>query len=526
MIDTIFERPLIYDGSGRPPFRTDVGVVGGRIALIADLRGREAFRRIDGRSFSLAPGFIDAHSHSDELWLANPYCDGKIRQGVTTEIGGNCGSSAAPLGGLALERKVEVSKPYGVAVDWRSLDEFFSLIQSNGVALNVASLVGLGTTRLQIAGEDDRRLDGGDLKRQQELVRAAIEQGALGVSSGLAYVPSRYADSNEQASMAAAAREAGGALYAVHLRDEGPGLLDAVGEALSVGRSAEVAIQLSHHKAAGRRNWGKVHQSLAMADEARARGCSVHVDAYPYVASWTELATILPDDVRKGGREATLGRIADPAGAVAAGLKLELERGGTWHEIMITDVGSERNAHLVGQRLDAIARAWKLSPPQAALRLLREERLAVDAAFFNMSEDDVATVLSASFCCIGSDASARAITGVTARGMPHPRAFGTFPRVFGRFVRTRPTLTTQEAVRRMTSLPARIFGIHQRGMIESGFHADLVLFNEATIVDTATYEQPYAYPDGIESVFVNGVAVVEGGKTTRALPGRVLRSGR
>jgi N-acyl-D-amino-acid deacylase len=241
---------------------------------------------------------------------------------------------------------------------------------------------------------------------------------------------------------------------------------------------------------------------------------------------WTDLDTILPDDARDGGREATLERLADPKTATALALRLELERGAEWHDIAISEVGSERNAGLAGMRLDEIAARWRLSPARAAIRLLLEERLEVQAIFFAMNEDDVATVLSADFVSIGSDASARAIDGPTARGVPHPRTFGCFPRVFGRFVRGRHTLELGEAIRRMTSLAAEQFGLQGRGRIELGAYADLVLFDSEQITDTATYDRPFAYPAGIDSVWVNGSAVVRGGNSTGARPGRALRGGR
>jgi len=526
LIGTIFENASIIDGTGRARYATDVALVQDRIVLIGDLSGRDALERIDCTGRILSPGFIDVHSHSDELWLALPRCDGKIAQGVTTEIGGNCGMSAAPLSGVSLQKMQRSAQHYGIEVEWRSFDEFFNLIDRSGVALNVASLAGLGTTRSIIAGESERKLESDETQAQQRLVRTACEQGALGVSSGLIYPPSQYADLEELAALSSAARESGAPMYASHVRNEGDALLEAIDEALQVGTLAEVSVQCSHHKAQGKANWGKVHQSLAMIDRARERGLQVHADVYPYVASWTELATILPDDVRFGGVQATLQRLRDPSAATAIALGLSLRQTGNWHDILITSVGSQRNENLAGMRVDEIATRWGISPQAAAIRLLSEEELEVEAAFFTMSEDDVATVLSAPFMCVGSDASARALTGKTARGVPHPRTFGTFPRVFGRFVRGRGTLDTEGAVKRMTSIPAHSFGLRDRGTIEVGNFADLVVFNEETIADTATYERPYSLPVGIDRVYVNGSAVIADGEFTGALPGRVLRNGK
>ncbi len=525
MISTVLHNATIIDGTGRTPFVTDVGIVGDRIALIGSLEERDAVSRIDCSGLTLAPGFIDVHSHSDELWLALPRCDGKIAQGVTTEIGGNCGMSVAPLRGPALERVKRSARHVDVDVEWRGLDEFFSLVERNGVALNVATLVGLGTTRQAVAGDSERALESAEIAEQQRIVREACEQGAIGVSSGLIYPPSSYANLDELAAMASAARDAGAPLYASHVRSEADELIPAIAEALEVGRRAEVTVQCSHHKASGKNNWGKVHQTLAMIDGARAGGMSAYCDVYPYVASWTELATILPADARFGGIAQTIERLSDPESATAIALYLNLKFDGVWNDVMITEVASDKNAELAGLRMDEIARVWRLSPAQAAIRLLREERLEVGAVFFKMNEDDVASVLSAPFCCIGSDASIRALQGPTARGVPHPRTFGTFPRIFGRFVRQRKTLDMVEAVRRMTSLPAQIFRLRDRGTIERGMFADLVLFNSDTVCDTATYEAPYRFPAGIRDVYVNGTAVMRNGGFTNALTGRVLRNG-
>jgi N-acyl-D-amino-acid deacylase len=326
--------------------------------------------------------------------------------------------------------------------------------------------------------------------------------------------------------MAAAAREGGAARYVSHVRDEGDRLLPAIEEAIAVGRLADVAVQCSHHKAAGKRNWGKVHASLELIDRARSQGQPVAADVYPYVAMWTDLATILPEDTRDGGTAKTLERLWDPPTAAAVALALNLAHGDEWHDMLVTDVATERNAAVAGMRLDDIARMRRRSPALTAIELLREEELQVQAAFFNMSEDDVATVIGTGFVCIGSDASAIADRGVSARGVPHPRTFGCFPRVFGRFVRQRHALDLPEAIRRMTSLPAALFGLAERGTLTPGAYADLVVFDPETIVDTATYERPYQYPRGISHVFVNGVAVVRDGEPTNRRPGRVLRGGR
>jgi len=527
MIRTLILGATVYDGEHPLPQPVDLAIVADRVALIGSLAEREAHERIDGTGLALAPGFIDGHSHSDELWLADGRCLGKIAQGVTTEIGGNCGSSPAPLLGEAVARARELAALVGVDAGWRDLDEFYGAVERGGVALNVATLVGLGTIRRCVRCDAAGRLEPEELRRATDLVRAAIEMGALGVSSGLEYVPSKFADITELVALARASAAAGGRRYATHLRSEGDELLEAVDEALEIGRAADVAVRLSHHKAAGRKNWGKVDRSLDRIARARARGEAVDADAYPYVALQTDLETLLPADAREGDRAEILARLADPETVAALALRLKLDRTDLeWSQIVIASVGSERNAELAGLRLDAIAERWRVSPPRAALRLLLEERLVVEALVFAMAENDVATVLSADFVSVASDAAARAIDGPTARGVPHPRTFGTFPRIFGRFVRGRRVLELGEAIRRMTSLPANAFGLVDRGRIAVGAYADLVLFDPATIVDTATYDRPFAYPLGIAGVWVNGTRVMRDGMATGVRPGRVLRAGR
>jgi N-acyl-D-amino-acid deacylase len=525
VISTVLHNATIIDGTGQLPYTTDVAIVDDRIALLGDLAERDALLRIDCTGKTLAPGFIDVHSHSDELWLALPRCDGKIFQGVTTEIGGNCGASVAPLHGAALDRMRRGAQHVGLDVQWRSLDEFFTIVEQNGVALNVATLVGLGTTRTAVAGDSERPLEHDELLAQAQIVRDACEQGAIGVSSGLIYPPSMYADVRELIAMATAARHAGAPRYVSHVRDEGDGVVEAIEEALTVATRAEVIAQCSHHKASGKQNWGKVNKTLTLIDGARSRGLEAYCDVYPYIASWTDLATILPPQARFGGLQATLERLADDQQGAAIALYLNMKQGKAWHDILITEVASEKNAHIAGMRLDEIAHSRRIPPAQCAIKLLLEEQLDIGAVFFKMNEDDVATVLSADFCCIGSDASIRALDGPTARGVPHPRTFGTFPRVFRRFVHQRGTLELAEAVRRMTSLPASIFGLRDRGTIGIGKFADITVFDANAIRDTATYEQPYSFPEGIEHVFVNGRPVLLHGSFTNERPGRVLRHG-
>jgi N-acyl-D-aspartate/D-glutamate deacylase len=527
MLDVMLNGGLIVDGSGEAPFVTDIALVGDRVVRIGDCAGTEALLQLDCRGLAVAPGFIDMHSHSDEVLLVLPSAESKVRQGITTEVGGNCGFSPAPLLGGALdEKRDEMRRLYGGEPEWTDFDGFFRALEQSPPALNFCCLAGLGTIRSALGCLGPHPLRDDDLMRAQALVRQACEQGAIGVSSGLIYPPGRSADTDELVALASSAAAAGSPLYASHIRSEGDGLIEAVDEALDVGRRSECAVQLSHHKASRRRNWGKVHDTLARIDRARDSGLDVVVDQYPYKASSTGLDVILPGDVNVGTRAEVAARLADPRYAALVAARVELDYGGRWHEVLVASVGSHKNRHYEGQTLADIAASMGRTPVDAALRLLVDEKLDVAAIYFTMCEDDVRTVLSYRHTCIGTDASARATGGPTAIGKPHPRTFGTFPRIFKRYVRDTKLLTLAEAVRRATSLPASRLGLRDRGAIAVGSFADVVVFDAERIADTATYAQPYCYPQGIVHVFVNGVAAVRDGAMTVGRPGRVLRKGR
>jgi N-acyl-D-amino-acid deacylase len=527
VIDIVLEGGLILDGNGTPGFKTDIAVNDGRVIRIADCSQMNAAQRIDVRGLAVAPGFIDIHGHSDEILLANPLAESKIRQGVTTELGGNCGASPGPLTPPESEERHERLKThYDIETTWLDLGGFFDALEKSPPSLNFCCLVGLGETRRAAGGISPAPLDKEGLARECALVRAACEQGAIGVSSGLIYPPGSFADAQELATVAAAARVAGSPLYASHIRSEGDELIEAVEEALEIGRRADVAVQLSHHKASGERNWGKVHDTLALVDRARASGLDVVLDQYPYKASSTSLDVILPKDVNIGGRAVVTARLEDPKYAALTAARVELAYGDRWSGVMVAAVASEANKRYEGMTIAQIASETGTAPADAAIRLLVEERLDVAAIYFTMCEDDLRTVLSYEHTCIGSDASARSTAGPTSQGKPHPRAFGTFPRILKRYVRDTRLLSLEEAVRRATSLPARRLGLRQRGAIAEGWYADLVVFDPIVVADTSTYEDPQRFPNGIPHVIVNGVTVVRDGLTTGSRPGRILRRGR
>jgi N-acyl-D-amino-acid deacylase len=521
------EQATIVDGTGAPGFRTDLALRGDRIVRIGDCAGRDAAERVDCRALTVAPGFIDMHGHSDETLIALPTADSKILQGVTLEVGGNCGASPGPFSASTLaERRADLRSRYGIDATWEDFGGFLDALDAAPSAMNFCCLVGLGEVRKAVGALTPGPLPKELLDRQRALVRDACERGAIGVSSGLIYQPGSFAELDELESLAAAARDAGSPLYTSHIRSEGDHLVEAVEEALTIGMRAGVAVQLSHHKASGRRNWGKVHDTLTRVERARRTGVDVVLDQYPYKASSTGLDVILPVDVNVGTRHEIAARLADPAYFALTAGRIDLEYAGRWDEVLIAAVGSEPNKNFEGLTVAGIAAQTGAAPAAAALTLLRDETLDVAAIYFTMCEDDLRAVLQYSNTCIGSDASVCALQGITAHGKPHPRAFGTFPRVLKRYVRESHLLSLEEAVRRATGLAAGRLGLRERGRIVEGFFADLVLFDPATIADESTYEDPFRYPAGIHSVFVNGTAVVRDGKITGSRPGRLLRRGR
>jgi len=527
MLDVVLKGGLIVDGSGCCSVHTDIAFAADRVVRIGDCTGADARLQLDVGGLVVAPGFIDMHGHSDEVLLVLPAASSKLQQGITTEVGGNCGASPAPLSSTALAEKTdEMRRHYDMRPEWTDFEGFFHSLEQTRPAINFCCLAGLGTIRSALDLISGAPLDRDGVKRAQALVREACEQGAIGVSSGLIYPPGNAADSGELVELAKAAAAAGSALYASHIRNEGDRLIEAVDEAIEVGQRSGCAVQLSHHKASRRRNWGKVHDTLARIDRARDRGLDVVVDQYPYKASSTGLDVLLPEDVNVGTRAEVAARLVDPRYAALVAARVELEHGERWNDVVVASVASEGNRRFEGQTLAAIAQATGRTPVDALLRLLVEETLDVGAIFFTMCEDDVRTVLSYRQTCIGSDAVAQATEGITARGKPHPRTFGTFPRVFKRYVRDSALLSLEEAVRRATSLGATRLGLRGRGVLAEGAFADAVVFDPARIADTATYERPQQYPLGVVHVFVNGTAAIRDGVETGARTGRVLRRGR
>lgn len=527
MFDLLFTDARIVDGSGAPYFHGDLGVVGDRVAAVGRLSGQLARRTVPAAGRVLSPGFIDIHSHSDASYLINPLGESKVRQGVTLEVVGQCGWSLAPLEGTAVEEiKKDLEADEGVEIRWRTLGEYLGCLEEARPSVNLAVVAGHGTIRGAAVGYEDRAPTAAEAERMRLLLRQALAEGAWGLSTGLIYPPGSYATTGEIIDLARELVPVGG-VYFTHVRDEGARLLEAVVEAIQIGQEAGVPVQIAHHKAGGEENWGRVKDSLRLIEEARARGVDVTCDQYPYTASSTGLSTILPRWAHDGGSERLLARLRDPTTRqrLAAECAANGDSWGGWDKLLISSVRTEANKKYEGKSLAEIARERGQEPVEAALDLLLEEELAVGMVRFGMNEEDVRTVMRHPWVMVASDGSALAPYGRLARGKPHPRNYGTFARVLGRYVREQGVLRLETAICKMTGLPAWRLRLWDRGLLRPGCHADLVLFDPERVGDRATFADPHRYPDGIDMVVVNGTVTVEGGHHTGARAGRVLRRG-
>lgn len=486
--DTMIHEVELYDGTGAPPVTADVAIDGERIAALGAASGA-ARRTLDGRGLALAPGFIDVHTHDDFAAIAHPDMGFKLVGGVTTCIVGNCGFGAAPHSAASVMAKT--LHPGIALAEWQGYAGYLGRLEANPPGVNIGVLVGHGTARLAAMGLEARPPTAGEMATMKAIVAEGLEAGALGLSSGLIYDPGRFAAIDELVELAALARGSG-ALYATHMRDEGAGLLDSVREAIEIGERAGVPVQISHHKASGRAAWGLVNRSLQLIEAAQARGLSVHADQYPYTAGSTVLSAVFRD-----------GRFGGPG---LGALRPE--------DVVIASTAS--HPQWEGQSFVELATAMQCDPAAAATRVL-ETDAAVTVILHMMSEEDVRTVMRHPSTMIGSD-------GIpTLDGKPHPRLYGTFARVLGRYARDERLFSLAEAIHRMSGFAAAKFGLRERGVIRPGAFADLVLFDPLRIIDRGTYQNPKLPPEGIRAVFVNGALAVEGTQVTDKRAGRVLR---
>ena len=526
MNDILIRGAQIIDGSGAPGFTGDVAIRAGRIHSVTTTPGGEAQRVIDGAGLALAPGFIDIHTHSDFTLPLNPRAEGKIRQGVTTEVVGNCGFSVAP----ALPGKAEMLRDYlAASAPWLEFREtsFADYMDAfPATSVNTIMQAGHHTLRLMAMGTDDRPPSDRELQHMQEMLAESLQAGAIGLSSGLFTTPGGYASSEEMIALGHVLRRHGGA-YSSHVRDEANRVFDAVREAITVGETCGIHVQIAHLKLSGTDNWGGASALLGEIEAARERGVAVDCDQYPYTAATNPLRNLLPTWVQAGGMAAMLARLDEPETRQRLRQDIEAEglnnfgRIASWDDVRIAI--SPHQPQYAGQTIGAIARDRERDPLDAVCDYLVEDQGHTRILITSMAEEDVQTILRSPTMLVGSDGTSLAPYGITGQGKPHPRFYGTFARILGHYVRELGLLTLPQAIYKMTGGSAKALGLVERGLIREGYWADLTLFDPQTIDAMATYEEPHQYARGIQAVIVNGEVVIDHGEHTDALPGRVLR---
>ena len=522
--DLIVRGGTVLDGNGSAPARGDIGITGDRIVAVGDLSDGRAGRVIDASGLMVAPGFIDVQGQSGTTLLADGNGESHLRQGITTEIIGEGGSPAYWTTDTA---DVEALAPFGVAFDWTDANGFFNRLRERGTTINLGTFVPATAVRRTVIGMDNRPPTAAELTRMEDMVDQAMQDGAFGLSSALIYVPGSFAQTAELVALAKVAAKYQG-IYITHIRGESFNLFNALDEAIGIGRDAGLPVVIFHLKVGAKANWGRMNEALAKIDAANRSGVKVSATMYPYTAGGTGLAATLPLWVQEGGREQMLARLKDPAVRQRARAEIESKIDGwenllqatTFEGIQVASAPKEIDQSIIGKRIAQIAVERKADPWDVYFQLLIESGGRIGALYHMMSEADVATGLQSSLVTIGTDSAALRQEGVLAQGSPHPRSYGTFPRVLGKYVRDDQVMTLSEAVRRMTSAAATQMGIKDRGRIQLGMLADLVVFNPATVMDNATYDKPHQYPTGIEHVIVNGVPVLDPRGLTGARPGR------
>ncbi len=521
--DILIKGGFVYDGLSEPEL-LDIAVSGDRIAYVGPSGTENAGSVIDAKGLVVCPGFIDTHAHSDFTIVADNRAEGKVLQGVTTEINGNCGMSAAPLYNAAFERRQADMDELGIRERWHTTAEYFDLVGKRGTAVNTAMLAGHGNIRGSVVGYDDRTPTAAEMNEMRRLLAQSIEEGAIGLSTGLIYPPGIYSETEELIELAKIPG-ARGLIYASHMRSEGSGLVEAVRELLRIGKEAGTKVQVSHIKTAGQRNWNKAGEVVSLLTEAIRSGVKVTCDRYPYTASSTDLDSVLPSWAYAGGNDEELRRLQDEKERqkISSELKEQASPAGYWSRVIISSVASEENAWMEGKTVSEAAATLGMDETSAVFRILVDEKLRVGAIFLSMCEENLREFLSLPFCMIGSDSSARSFDGPTKRGKPHPRTFGTFPRVFGRYVRDENLISFRDAVYKSTALAAETFGLKGRGRIAEGMFADVVVLDPARIADRATFDDPFVRPEGVYHVLVNGKPAVTEGECTGVRAGKVLK---
>jgi N-acyl-D-amino-acid deacylase len=528
--DVLIRRGTIYDGSGNQPRVADVGLIGDQIATIGDLSSARGKTDIDASGMAVAPGFINMLSWANESLIQDGRSQGDIRQGVTLEVFGE-GDSMGPLTEKMRQQMIEDQGDIKYDVPWTTLGEYLEHLAKKGVSPNVASFVGATTLRIHEIGYADRPPTPAELERMQSLARQAMQEGALGIGSSLIYAPAFYAHTDELVALSRAAAPYGG-MYISHMRSEGARLLEAIDELITIAREAGVPAEIYHMKAAGQPNWEKLPAAIAKIEEARASGLHVTADMYNYIAGATGLDASMPPWVQEGGYKEWAKRLQDPAvrARVAEEMRTPTDKWenffvgvGSPDKILLISFKNDSLKYLTGRTLAEVSRMRGKSAEETAMDLVVQDGSRVGAVYFLMSEDNVRRQLQLPWVSFGSDEGSYAPEGVFLKSSAHPRAYGNVARLLGKYVRDEKLILMEQAVRRLSALPAENLKLKKRGRLEQGYFADIVIFDPRTIQDHATFDKPHQYSTGVRDVFVNGVQVLRGGEHTGALPGRVVR---
>ena len=527
--DLVITNGHIIDGTGSPWYSGDIGIRDGKVAVIGNLSTAPRRRTIDAAGKVVAPGFIDMLGQSEMTILVEPRLPSKIFQGITTEITGE-GGSAAPLNDAIIQADRSSFDHYHITPDWRTFRQYFARLEKQGMGINLASYVGATQVRRMVLGDDDKQPAPQQLDEMKALVDDAMKDGAVGVSTSLEYAPAPYAKTDELIALATEAGKFGG-VYSTHMRNESDSVLEAIDEALRIGREAHVSVEIWHIKVAGKHNWGRMPEVVAKINVARAAGADIAADTYAYTALFNDFSAFIPQWAHDGGTSKMVERLKNPSTRDRIRkdmLTPSKDWDNEWQEIpgpeaiQIGIVQNPKMLPLQGKRLSEIAKLWNKDPMDALLDFLIEDPFA-GVAVFGMSQPDVTLALQQSWVAIDNDSSGTSPEGILGQEHPHPRAYGTFPRILRKYVREDKALTLEDAIRKMSALPAQRLRLTDRGVLKAGMWADVVIFDPATIRDVATFENPNQLSEGMEYVLVNGVPVIDHGKMTGKLPGKVLR---
>jgi len=522
IFDVVIKNGTLVDGIRNETYKADIGIIGEYIKQIGNLQNAMGKTIIDATGRVVSPGFIDIHTHTDIEILINRKAESKIRQGVTTELAGNCASSAFPMKHPLPDYEKRLAEKANLTIDWTNLRGFHAAIEKNGTAINHATLIGQGTLRGYVMGDDQREPTAKEMEQMKKLVAEAMEQGAFGLSTGLEYTPSGFAETQELIELCKIVANYGG-FYATHIRSEDKAVLEAVGEAIHIAETAGLPLQIAHFKAVGKTNWWKLPKMIDLVERAAERGLKVTADRYPYIAYSTGLTILYPQWALDGGLEQLILRLKDEKTRQSMKADtMKKVRGYGWDKIVISNLHKKYNQWLIGKSIGEAAASKNVDPYEFMCDLIVDEEFNVSHIGFGMNEETTEMVLKHPLVMLGSDGSSLAPYGPLSEGKPHPRNYGTFPRFLGYYVRERNLLTLPEAIKKVTSKPAAKLGLKERGVLKQGKFADIVIFDPKTIADKATFIEPHQYPVGIDYVVVNGTTVIDHGKHTEKLPGKVL----